>query len=325
MEKDYLTAKKDFSRIGSALLVIAVLSIVMQFLLAFLSAVILKDDILSVENSWFIWVATFVPIYAAFPIGILVMKNVSKEDFVCTKLGLKNFFVLMLICFPIMYGGNIIGTVLSGLLSGGNAENGLNTFAFDNNPLKILVMVVLAPILEEFLFRKQIIDRCARYGEKMAILFSALMFGLFHMNLFQFFYAFGLGLVFAYTYTRTRKLRYSVVMHMVINFMGSVIAPALVSSLDMEAIEQMSTGVIDEATMLSMLPQLICFMLYTFALLGLSIAGLVLLIKKVRQLVFLPKEEEIEKGKRFKTVYCNVGVLSFCLLCIAMCVLSIFI
>ena len=131
--------------------------------------------------------------------------------------------------------------------------------------------------------------------------------------------------MFAYTYTRTRKLRYSVVMHMVINFMGSVIAPALVSSLDMEAIDQMSTGVIDEATMLSMLPQLICFMLYTFALLGLSIAGLVLLIKKARQLVFLPKDEEIEKGKRFKTVYCNVGVLSFCLLCIAMCVLSIFI
>ena len=325
MEKDYLTAKKDFGRIGIALLVIAVLGIVMQFLLAFLSAVILKDDILSVENSWFKWVATFVPIYAAFPIGILVMKNVSKEDFVCTKLGVKNFFVLMLICFPIMYGGNIIGTVLSGLLSGGNAENGLNTFAFDNNPLKILVMVVLAPILEEFLFRKQIIDRCARYGEKMAILFSALMFGLFHMNLFQFFYAFGLGLVFAYTYTRTRKLRYSVVMHMVINFMGSVIAPALVSSLDMEAIDQMSTGVIDEATMYSMLPQLICFMLYTFALLGLSISGLVLLIKKARQLVFLPKDEEIEKGKRFKTVYCNVGVLSFCLLCIAMCVLSIFI
>ena len=56
-----------------------------------------------------------------------------------------------------------------------------------------------------------------RYGEKTAIVFSALAFALFHMNLFQFFYAFGLGLIFGYVYTRTSRLRYSVLMHMLID------------------------------------------------------------------------------------------------------------
>ena len=51
------------------------------------------------------------------------------------------------------------------------------------------------------------------------------MFGLFHLNLFQFFYAFGLGLMFGYVYMRTSQLRYSIVMHMIINFNGSVLAP----------------------------------------------------------------------------------------------------
>lgn len=325
MNDNNITVKKAFNRIGVALLTVCALSIAIQLLFVVVAGIVSKNEALLFESSWFKWVATFLPIYAAFFVGILLIKKLPKDECVSVKLGAKNFFIILLCCFPIMYGGNIIGTVLSELLSGGNTENGLNTYSLDNSLLKILVMVIFAPLLEEFLYRKQIIDRCARYGEKTAILFSALTFGLFHMNLFQFFYAFGLGLIFAYTYTRTRKLRYPVIMHMIINFIGSVIAPAIVSSIDMEMMYKLSTGVIDEAAILPMLPQLIGFMLYAFTLLGLSIAGLVVLIVMAKKLVFLPKEEEIEKGKRFKTVYCNVGVILFVMLCVAMCLLTLII
>ena len=323
MENHNLSAKKVFSRIGIALLVVCILSNVLQILVMIISGIISQNDSLLAENSWFKWIGTFLPFYAAFPIGILIMKKIPKDECESVRLGAKNFFVIMLCCFPIMYGGNIIGTVLSNVLSRGTAENGLNAYAFDNNPLKIIVMVILAPLLEELLFRKQIIDRCARYGEKTAILFSALLFGLFHMNLFQFFYAFGLGLVFAYTYIRTRRLRYPVIMHMVINFIGSVIAPAIISTLDMDKLDKMSTGAMNDTEILQMLPQLLGFLLYVFALLGLSIAGLIVLIVMIRKLVFLPKEQEIEKGKCFKTVYCNIGVILFILICLAMCVLAL--
>lgn len=58
-------------------------------------------------------------------------------------------------------------------------------------------MVVMAPICEEILFRKILIDRIRLYGDKAAILVSSVVFGLSHGNFYQFFYAFGIGLVLA--------------------------------------------------------------------------------------------------------------------------------
>ena len=76
--------------------------------------------------------------------------------------------------------------------------------------------------------RKRVSDQAAAEQQRKAdIVFSALMFGLFHMNLYQFFYAFLLGLVFGYVYLRTRRLRYTVFMHMSINAIGGVTITAL--------------------------------------------------------------------------------------------------
>lgn len=318
MNESKIGASKAYNRIGTALFATAALTCGIQFLLGFLYSTFFKGSN-SFNSNWYIWLASFVPLYAVgIPVGIGIMKKVPCEQRDTVKLGGKNFFIFLLMCFPLMYGGNILGVVLSSLFSGGTAENKLNNYLFDSSPLKIIVVVILAPLLEEFIFRKQLIDRCGRYGEKTAILFSALAFGLFHMNLFQFFYAFALGWLFAYVYTRTRRLRYSVIMHMVINFIGSVLAPLMLSSLDMDALNQMSQGVIDEAAALTMLPALVGFMLYVLVLLGFVIAGLVLICKKASKLVFLPAEEEIPAGQRFKTVYCNAGTILFTLFCIAM-------
>jgi membrane protease YdiL (CAAX protease family) len=240
-----------------------------------------------------------------------------------TKLGAKNFWLFMLMCFPLLYGGNLVGTALSALLSGGKAQNALYDILFDESPLKILCVVVLAPLVEEFLFRKQLIDRCGRYGEKNSILFSALLFGLFHMNLYQFFYAFGLGLVFAYVYTRTRRLRYSVIMHMIINFMGSVLTPLLLSGVDLATVEEMSAGSFDPQALSGMPPALAAYLIYVLVLIGLSIAGLVLLIVKVPKLAYRPSAEELGKGQRLKTIYGNGGVIAFILFCAVMCGISL--
>ena len=52
---------------------------------------------------------------------------------------------------------------------------------------------------------------------------SALLFGLYHANLEQFFYAFALGLLLSYAYYRTGLLRTSVLLHMLFNIIGSVV------------------------------------------------------------------------------------------------------
>ena len=69
-------------------------------------------------------------------------------------------------------------------------------------------------------------------GPAVAMSVSALVFGLAHGNFYQFFYAFLLGLIFAYIYLRTGKVRYSMMLHMMVNFCGSVIPILLMRVAD---------------------------------------------------------------------------------------------
>ena len=103
------------------------------------------------------------------------------------------FIPLFIICIPVMYLGNIIGMVLSAGVTDGQATNRINDLVLGGNEwVNALFVGLLAPICEEWLSASRSSPVCAGTG-KTAIVFSALAFALFHMNLFQFFYAFGLG------------------------------------------------------------------------------------------------------------------------------------
>ena len=69
-----------------------------------------------------------------------------------------------------------------------------------------------------------------------SILLSGLLFGLFHGNLFQFFYAAAVGMILAYVYTRTGRYLWCVAMHAIINLMGSIVIPALAALLPADLI-----------------------------------------------------------------------------------------
>ena len=92
--------------------------------------------------------------------------------------------------------GNAITTII-GILKGNEVNNGVVGVILEGNMLiNFVSMVILAPIVEELVFRKLIIDRTAKYGQTVAIIASGLMFGLFHGNLNQFAYALVLGCFF---------------------------------------------------------------------------------------------------------------------------------
>lgn len=323
MNEVTLQARKDFSRIGLSLFAIGICTVVLQFFLSFLWTVTTAGTPLQ-TSEWALWLLTYAPMYLiAMPVGVWMMRKVPVEDHPGQKLDIKRFGILMLICMPIMYGGNIIGTVLSSLLSGGTAQNALVELIMENPVSTMVTAVLIAPFLEEYIFRKQIIDRLGKYGELTAILFSALTFGLFHMNLFQFFYAFGLGLIFAYVYTRTRMLRYPVIMHMIINFLGSVVAPLLLNVLDMDVLTAIESG---EATMeqiIPALPGLLAYLGYSGLLLICVVAGAVLLSLRWNKRILLPSSQELPVGSGFKVSWCNVGTILFSVLCFIMIVISL--
>ena len=140
--------RKIFSRIGLALSTIFVVSTILQALWFGVFEQIPGIGSWLADSTWGMWLGTFVPMYLiGVPVGLLILKKVPGETPQENKIGGKNFVIFLLISFFLMYGGNIIGTVLSFVLSGGEANNALLDYAMDNNPIKILFMVIFAPLI----------------------------------------------------------------------------------------------------------------------------------------------------------------------------------
>ncbi len=304
-----------FSRVGLTFFLMLVIATALQFLCAYLQSIGVIPN-----TSIGVWLVTFAPLYLiAVPAALLLFRRIPAQAPGTQKLSGKDFFIFLCMCFPIMYAGNIIGTFLSMALSAGKSTNTLLNYTFDTEPIKILVMVILAPIIEEYVFRKQIIDRTMRFGEKNAILLSAFVFAFFHMNLYQFFYAFGLGLIFGYVYMRTGRIRYSVILHAIINFMGGVVAPFVISLVRPDELLKLTSNETDPELIMSMfisvLPGIILMMLNMLVILGFAVTGIILLIVKRKSFMFLPAEEELAPSFRFKTIYLNVGMILYFALC----------
>lgn len=75
---------------------------------------------------------------------------------------------------------------------------------------------VLAPVVEELLFRGLIFRHLRPYGKRFAILGSAFAFGIFHGNLIQIPYAFLCGLVLGYTASEY-SIAWAMLLHMINN------------------------------------------------------------------------------------------------------------
>lgn len=83
------------------------------------------------------------------------------------------------------------------------------------DPFSSFVMLVIAPpLIEETLCRGLVLrSMLRRWKPATAIVVSAVVFGLIHLNPWQFFYATWLGLVLGWAYWRTRSLGLCVMMH----------------------------------------------------------------------------------------------------------------
>ncbi|MBR6825779.1 MAG: CPBP family intramembrane metalloprotease [Oscillospiraceae bacterium] len=312
---DMSSSKRVFCRIGLALAVIFVLSNLSGYLLGLLIESVPAVGTFLRKNGWAEWIINMLPLYLfAIPPGLLILKNLPAKAPRDMALKAKYLLEYIPICMFIMYSGSLIGTILSFVLSGGTATNPVEDYLKDQSILKIISVVVLAPLVEEFLFRKTIIDHTVRYGEKWAVLLSAVTFGLLHQNFFQFFYAAGLGALLAYVYVRTGRLRYSVFLHSFVNFLGGVIAPWL-----LKGVERMQ----DPSSLTPMgVLALLGVLMYSMVLIGMYIFGLIRTVIRCKQLLWIPGEEELPHGVGFRTVFVNRGVILFAVLCVVAMVLT---
>lgn len=232
-----MEVKRQFSRIGWAFVVFCLVDFVIQILMAV--GIVLGD---TGGHSWmgnvnFLLLGQVSMYVFAFPIFWLMMKRLpswEKKD--GEGLSVGRFLLWAVVCFGFTYMGNLIGQMVMGgveAFTGNPQENPVLDVLDEMNPWMVfLTTVIVAPVMEELMFRKLLIDRIVPFGQRAAVVVSGVAFGLFHGNFYQFFYASFLGMIFAYLYSSTGRLRYNILLHMMINMVGGVVPVMLMQQLD---------------------------------------------------------------------------------------------
>lgn len=95
----------------------------------------------------------------------------------------------------------------------------MKDFLKDGDPFsRFFLLVIVAPFTEELLFRGLILRGLyKRFGGLVAILLSSLLFGLVHLNPWQFVTALLLGLILGWAYLRTGSVWLCVLGHALVN------------------------------------------------------------------------------------------------------------
>lgn len=296
--------KHVFHKVGFALTIMVIIVQIIQTALVTIMNLV-KPELM--QEAWAPWVLIIIGFYlTAFPVYRLLMKKVpdsSKGE--PTSLTISNMVVLFFICMATTYLFNFLTlgiNALIGLLKGSSVGNPLGDAVASSNMLYTFICVgILAPIVEEITFRGIMINKISRYGDKVAIWISALAFGLFHLNLSQFFYATALGVIFGYVTVKTKRIRYSIILHMLINIIGSVVMPTLALSTNPALV--MVAGL------------LVIFMI---------IVGVIFFFKEKKHIVLENGTDIIEPSTRKKTIYGNGGMLAYIILCIGFIIITTF-
>ncbi len=318
-------SRKYFSKLGWMFLLGTLIIYVAQLTSMYLIKAIRPEWM---ENPNISLLASVLPLYLiGMPLLIFLVKKVPAEQVEQHEMKRWQFAVAAIMCFGLVYISNIVGnifTIIIGFLKGGAVQNVMANVATSVSIWFVLVyMVLIAPAMEEYVFRKLIVDRTVRYGQGVAVVMSGLMFGLFHGNLNQFVYAFVLGAFLAFLYVKTGKLKITIALHMMINFMGGVVSVLVIKMINLEKYQQIAVSGDMQALMEYVMENLTAFAvygLYVLFVLGMIIAGGVLLIVFLakKRFTFEKGEVVLPKGKRFYTVILNSGMIVYCLLWIAM-------
>ncbi len=311
--------RRHFSRIGLSLFASFVIMASLQLLLPALMRRLYPDY---VTIPWLYFAVNYIPYYLlAIPYaGILLRMNTYGTP-PKRKLGFGELLSYLPICYALTYVGNMIGTMVNSMLAivqGEMPNNALEGLMNGSDTLTTLIFVViLGPIMEELLFRKLLIDAMYPYGERVCILMSALLFGAFHGNFYQFFYATMIGALLAFIYCRTGKIQYTILLHAALNFFGSVVAQGVLSLVDAAALAEGDITVMLQDNPLGTL----IYFGYSFLLIGVAVLGIILLIRKLRKTRLLGGA--IKLRAPFVTAILNVGMLLFLLSCIWLFILAL--
>ena len=293
----------------------------------------IEDAALLLENNIYLrWLLGVGPMYLiGFPILYFVIKGMKTTEREKSKISAPEFLSIFLMCQAVMLVGNIIGQTLNsyiGAIIGKEVVNNTSEL-IDSSPiwLVISVAVIIGPVIEELIFRKLMIDRLSKYGDAVAIIVSSVSFGLFHGNLYQFFYSAMLGFLLGYLYTKTGDIKYPILLHVLINFVGSVaIEPVLKAMQRLEEFILALEGGAD-IDMSGLLKDYMIVSSYSVIQYAAAVAGIIMLVNYFKNKKFKLNgicEYKLPKERAFGAIVLNTGTILFLVLSLILFAVSVF-
>lgn len=311
--------KKHFSRLSlcflAYILVSEGLALAASFAVASLAPSLLED------YNFTIILSSVIQYLIAFPVTLLLVRRIPKAAPEKHNLSVKSFLKYGAVSLLLMQVGNSLSSTIMTYMElalGDVPDNSVNTLLSETNLLlSALIVGIIGPVVEELLFRKLFIDRLTPYGEAVAIFFPALMFGLFHGNLYQFFYAFFIGCAFSLIYVRTGKIGYSVLLHIFVNLFCGVLPSYLISLLDYDELilELTTLGTITEEYLAANMLPLIILGVYELLLSAAVFTGLVVLLRNLKSARPRKGEITIPRGSVMDTLFFNAGTVALIVVC----------
>lgn len=291
--------RKVYSSIGFSYVLFSVTSIIGQILLSIVMQIWQPDISENIVVNLSIIFSVLIMYLVGFPVfwllfrNIPVLKKIKKQH-----MGFGTLAVIFLVCVSMVYIGNMLGTalmVIMNQITGKQMVNTVQVLVETANPFVIfLATIIVAPVMEELMYRKLLIDRTIPYGEGSSILISGLLFGLAHGNFYQFFYAFALGIIFAYVYVRSGNVIYTIILHMMINVMGSIVPMYMLRMTESQS-----------------LVGYLIIITYGLFMIGLVVLGVVLLVCYRKRIVIKPGFISVKGEIKPSVMVLNIGMLGY--------------
>lgn len=210
-------ARKTFNRLCLVVLLQTVAAIAFEIPLTVLSTALgvnLADPL-----AFQLLVTAMVPLSTALPFFIYLQigrKDVS-EYLRFEKVGFGTALSLVLAGLAVCLLGNFPSSAIQEIFGRFGYESieqisqeGHSWLTF---ALEFFSTAILVPVMEEFAFRGVLCSALRRYGAGFAIVASALVFSLVHLDFSNVVFAFIAGLVFGYLYLRTGNLWITIAIH----------------------------------------------------------------------------------------------------------------
>ena len=208
---------KKIVNISLFLLIISFLEIIIEF--------IIEKIMSSPDKTTLIIIYEMIGYILNIPIIYYFIKSNKKKKYFVTKekMNIGSFigcFALMALITAII---GIISLVFK-LKIESNDNSILPDYPTLYVNMTLFSTIIIAPIIEEMIFRGVIMNDLKEYGYKTAIIINSVLFGLAHTEIEKVIITIFLGIIFSYVAYRY-SLRYSILLHMVWNLnssMGSI-------------------------------------------------------------------------------------------------------